>query len=205
MRTILTYVVSMVFASFLGALLWLALLPMRKKRRALKKICAGAQREKALLFFFLYLSGLFALTLVPIGFWDSVFNGKIPAFPPAFRGDINLIPLKQSIALFQYYTKHNMWDVILLNFPGNVIIFIPVGFFVGLLSYHPSYRKAVLSAFGISLFIECFQLLVSRGTDIDDLILNTLGGLCGYGIYQAFCRIAPNLVLQCKNKKKGCL
>ncbi|NFH31516.1 VanZ family protein, partial [Clostridium sporogenes] len=37
-----------------------------------------------------------------------------------------------------------------------------------------------------SMFIEITQLLNNRSTDIDDLILNTIGGLIGYGIYKMF-------------------
>lgn len=204
MHTILNYVVSMVIASFFGVLLWLVFLPIRQKRRTRKALCAGTHREKALLLLFIYLSGLFSLTLVPAGFWDSVLNGNIPVLPPAFRGDINLTPLMQSIALLRYYIRHEMWDVILINFPGNILIFIPLGFFIGLLATRAVWWKAALWSFGVSLFIESFQLVVSRGTDIDDLILNTLGGLCGYGLYRIFCRVVPILDTQCKNKTKGC-
>lgn len=198
MRSILNYVILMVFVSFLGTVLWLVFRLICKTYRKRKTIYNGTQREKVFLLLFIYLAGLFSLTLVPIGFWNSVFNGKIPTFPPAFRGNINLIPFRQSISLFRYYVRHKLWSVILINFPGNIIIFLPLGFFYGILSRQAVWWKSVLSAFGISLFIECFQLFVSRGTDVDDLILNTLGGLCGYGFYRLFCRVAPNLNLQCK-------
>ncbi|WP_347477339.1 VanZ family protein [Clostridium sporogenes] len=44
----------------------------------------------------------------------------------------------------------------------------------------------LVSGFSFSMFIEITQLLNNRSTDIDDLILNTIGGLIGYGIYKMF-------------------
>ena len=47
-----------------------------------------------------------------------------------------------------------------------------------------SFRKVVLAGAGISLCIELLQLPFRvRASDIDDLILNTLGVIIGYGLY----------------------
>lgn len=50
----------------------------------------------------------------------------------------------------------------------------------------------LISGFSFSLFIEITQLLNNRSTDIDDLILNTIGGLIGYGIYRMFLCVIKN-------------
>lgn len=204
MRTIFEYVFFMVSASFLGAILWLLLvLPIRKRLYAQWGIEIDRFRETAICFCFVYLMGLFALTLTPNGFWNSLLRGEAPSFPPAFRGEVNLIPLKQSVALLRYYIRYGLWGTILVNFPGNVILFIPLGIFYGLLSGKPKWWKNALLSLGISLFIECFQLFVSRGTDIDDLILNTFGGIVGYGLYYCLWRKIPKFVLRCRVQKKG--
>lgn len=62
-------------------------------------------------------------------------------------------------------------------------MFIPIGFFVALL-WNLKDKNIILIGFVISLFIEFCQLLISRGTDIDDLILNTLGTIVGLLIYK---------------------
>jgi glycopeptide antibiotics resistance protein len=42
----------------------------------------------------------------------------------------------------------------------------------------------------VSLLIEILQLIFYLGTcDIDDLILNVLGSLLGYGVYRLFKRL----------------
>ena len=44
--------------------------------------------------------------------------------------------------------------------------------------------KVIAAGFGFTLIIEILQLpFYDRLSDIDDLILNTLGYLTGYGIY----------------------
>ena len=74
---------------------------------------------------------------------------------------------------------------------------MPIGLFAGLLADKPRWWKGTLWAFGLSLFIEFFQLFVSRGTDVDDLILNTLGGLLGHGVFLLLRRVSPALVRRC--------
>ena len=96
---------------------------------------------------------------------------------------INLIPL---VHLFDYGSVRDM----LWNVAGNTAMFIPSGIILPIV-----YRK--LNSFGkiiaagalISLCIEFLQLpFASRASDIDDLILNTLGVAAGYGIYMIFRR-----------------
>jgi len=70
-----------------------------------------------------------------------------------------------------------------LNFFGNVLLFMPMGFFEVLLHPDETRKKqlwmtAAVSA-GLSLFIEFFQCFTYRVSDVDDIILNTLGGVLG--------------------------
>lgn len=44
-------------------------------------------------------------------------------------------------------------------------------------------KHTVLTCFFISLAIEIIQLFTGRSTDIDDILLNTLGGLLGFLFY----------------------
>ena len=79
------------------------------------------------------------------------------------------------------------------NVLGNMIMFLPFGFFV---SYYLKSEKLTLPLFLIliaSISIEVVQLLIGRVFDVDDIILNILGGLLGYGIYFIFRRLGENL------------
>jgi glycopeptide antibiotics resistance protein len=66
------------------------------------------------------------------------------------------------------------------NVVGNIIIFIPLGI------YLPSFKKDkrvlvnLIFIFSVSLFVETIQGLLGIGvSDIDDIILNCLGGWIG--------------------------
>ena len=70
------------------------------------------------------------------------------------------------------------------NVIGNLIMFIPYGFFV---AYYLKLNKASLIFFlsSIASFsIELTQLMIGRVFDIDDIILNVIGAMLGYGLYR---------------------
>ena len=78
-----------------------------------------------------------------------------------------------------------IYDGWLVNLIGNISMFIPVGFLLPFcFSKLNSVKNVVFVGFKISLFIELSQLILyERSTDIDDLILNTLGVFIGALIY----------------------
>lgn len=69
-----------------------------------------------------------------------------------------------------------------INLFGNIAIFIPNGIFVSVLLKNKwmGWLGAFVTSFGLSLGLECSQILFSMGSfDVDDLILNTAGGVIG--------------------------
>ena len=96
----------------------------------------------------------------------------------AFPFRVNLFPL---VNLFDYDNKRD----VLLNVIGNVAMFIPSGIVLPIIYKRlDSFVKVILVGGGISLCIEIIQLPFSvRASDVDDLILNTVGVTIGYGIY----------------------
>lgn len=78
------------------------------------------------------------------------------------------------------------WKLAFVNLFGNVIVFIPLGFLAPcILVQRPRCWKIVLGSFLLSLTIELTQLICKIGCcDIDDVFLNTVGGLVGYMIYK---------------------
>lgn len=197
-----SYLLQMVLPALFGALVWAATRPLRRSLRDRRRIRAGSTREWGLLFYFMFTSGLLALTLTPAGFWPELLTfHRLPALPQPFQGGLNLAPFWETWKLYSYYARHSLWSFLLINFLGNIVMFMPNGFFAGLLMDKPRWWKVTLATFGLSLFIEVFQLFVSRGTDVDDLILNTLGGLLGYWVFLFFRRLNPGLVRRCAKSK----
>lgn len=72
-----------------------------------------------------------------------------------------------------------------MNTLGNVIIFIPFGFLLPLLFKQINNVKMASKIFiKFILLIESLQLLTFTGVfDIDDIMLNMLGALIGYGSF----------------------
>src|SRR5215831_10382576 len=71
------------------------------------------------------------------------------------------------------------------NIGGNIIGFIPLGILLPMLfPFARRWWRLTLVVFCLSLSFETFQLLTGVGVfDVDDLILNTTGGLIGYVFY----------------------
>ncbi|MDX1807277.1 MAG: VanZ family protein, partial [Paenisporosarcina sp.] len=93
----------------------------------------------------------------------------------------NFIPLK-TITYYLFLANDINFNIRIENLTGNVIGFIPFGFLLPLLlnKFH-SFKKIGLATFCLSLIFELLQLIFRIGSfDVDDLILNTLGGMIGY-------------------------
>lgn len=96
----------------------------------------------------------------------------------------NLVPFKE-IGRFIRYHRTLGTGTVLLNIVGNVAAFVPFGIFLPVFSARC--RKVwftVFYSFELSLLVELLQLVTKVGSfDVDDLILNTIGGLVGFLIY----------------------
>lgn len=76
------------------------------------------------------------------------------------------------------------------NLLGNVVIFIPLGVYMALFCKNGPLWKTVLLVAAASMAAEVLQVATKTGIgDIDDLLLNTLGGLLGALIYRGLCWI----------------
>lgn len=95
----------------------------------------------------------------------------------------NLILFKE-IQRFWIYREQLGMFAVFTNVFGNVLIFMPYGFFMPMASKHRRFRSAVFYSFFLSLCVEIFQLFAKVGSfDVDDLFLNTIGGALGYVVF----------------------
>lgn len=139
--------------------------------------------------FAVYLAGLLAVTLrgtyrVPsAAIADAIYRIK-------HLSGINVVPIRYIIAYFKYADA----DTFLINFVSNIVIFIPWGFGLMLLWQKNHKPLRIISLLlGLTVFIEFFQLFISRNTDIDDIILNFAGGFVGVIIYFLITKINPKI------------
>ena len=59
--------------------------------------------------------------------------------------------------------------------------------------------------FGLSLLTEVGQYFLVRNVSIDDVILNTLGALCGYQLYNLLRKTKPEFVEKFLVQEKACV
>lgn len=103
--------------------------------------------------------------------WDFISYGKL-------EGNINLIPFQS-------------WGA--MTYILNIFMFMPLGFLLPLI--WEDFRKIwKVAAVGLtfSFAIEICQLFCYRATDVDDLLMNTIGTVVGYVIWVLFHKIFSN-------------
>ena len=67
----------------------------------------------------------------------------------------------------------------------NVIMFVPLGFLVGMAGEGIRWWKVLIICLLISVSVEALQYITQRGlSETDDVIRNTAGCMIGYGIYR---------------------
>lgn len=181
------YLMAMLPGMVLAAALFLSLRPWRKRRLAARRLSSGAHRETAMVLLWLFSGGLAALTLLPSDWVNPLMNlyYHLPFGPFFSLGSISLTPF--ATLELGHQTRFTLYIL-----AGNILMFVPFGFFAALLWRNVSWKRALLAGFCLTGCIECWQLCVGRAFDIDDLLFNTLGGLFGFWLWLGLRRLAPD-------------
>lgn len=131
------------------------------------------------------LAGILFILYFVVLFYFLFFSEKMGRTYSERAYHYNLVPFKE-ISRFVTYRESLGMKAVLLNIVGNVVAFVPFGVFVPM--YTMRGRRIWMTtfySFELSLFVEILQLITKVGSfDVDDLILNTLGGILGYLIYK---------------------
>ena len=185
----LNYFVRMLPGLLGAAVAFFALRPWRMKRLAGLELSSPLLREGALLLFWLYCGGIAILALTPYWFdWLALIRGLRPIHPPFFAlGRIELAGGFQDFGSQNSFLR--IWALYILL--GNIVMFMPFGFFTALLWRGFTWRRALAVGAAVTLSVECWQLVVGRAFDVSDIILNTLGVLCGCWVWRAADRLFP--------------
>lgn len=117
--------------------------------------------------FFIYLAVLV---------WIILFKSAFSLSDMPHLRSINLIPYGQSRFVNGRLDISELWQ--------NVLAFIPLGIYLGILNSKGRIWKKIVIIAVISLIMEVLQYVFSIGaSDITDLINNTIGGIIGLLIY----------------------
>lgn len=145
-----------------------------------------------------YLFGYFLILYLVISLKDIVgfptlsdLERKVMLGVPIFDPVLNFIPFSSGIEI----------STIL-----NIIFFMPFGFLLPTLwNKFRKFIPTVFAGFIFSLIIEVGQLFTIRATDIDDLIMNTLGTILGFILFKIlsiiFKKLSNKTMFEEYNKK----
>ncbi len=134
------------------------------------------------LLFLIYLGWVVCFVLYPI---------PMTLVKTTSNGEINLVPVTHMLQdyhgafeMMGYPIRQQFYE----NYVGNIILFVPFGFFLPLISRFKTFGNIVIAAILFSVLIETLQFFaryvgVYRSVDIDDVLLNTAGAITGYFIF----------------------
>jgi glycopeptide antibiotics resistance protein len=146
-------------------------------------------REALKLVFFLYAAMLLKLTILPaFGFYGMGYLS------------VNLVPFRTISGYIGFiYSQEINFNIIRDNLLGNVAVFLPMGLLVPAIwpklgRFWKTLLFGMLFSVGIELAQLAFSLLgmIYRTTDVDDVLLNTLGAAIGYGLFALVKLIMPS-------------
>jgi glycopeptide antibiotics resistance protein len=121
-----------------------------------------------------------SLPLVRIGKLMLNFGGTDTGHGPNFVPFTTIVP---------YLLGYKGLIIAGINLVGNIILLVPVGFLVPFIYRDITWKKSIVLAAASGLVIEVAQVLLHVGIfDIDDVILNALGVMLGYGAFVVLAR-----------------
>lgn len=143
--------------------------------------------------FMLYMLVLVYFLLLSDGFGRTVQRDEF---------QFNLVPFVEIIRFVRYREYLGFYNVI-INLAGNVIAFIPFGALIRwVINRSVKWYQVAGYTFLFSLSVELLQLVAKVGSfDVDDLLLNTLGGLIGFFVY-CILRWLDRMNDKCKRREK---
>ena len=132
------------------------------------------------------LFALYMFLMVYFLFFSERYGRKAPE--EAYRYNLTLFK-----EIRRFWERRGVlgWRVSALNLIGNIAAFIPFGAILPVLNRKMrSFWRITLSGLLVSLCVEAIQLITRVGSfDVDDILLNTMGVVVGYGIFAVCNRI----------------
>lgn len=109
----------------------------------------------------------------------------------------NFIPFK-TIRMYILYYRYFYFDIWFFNLFGNILMFMPYGWFLPFIfqRLRKGWKTGVLS-FSTSAVAETIQgFFHVGGFDVDDILLNTFGGMMGYWAFAQMRKLAKKIKIE---------
>lgn len=130
----------------------------------------------SVILFYFYMLALVYFLLLSDGF------GRLSAYEDY---NYNLIPFQEIKRFILYWKVIDDPFLVTMNLFGNIIAFVPFGALIRwVINRSVRWYQVLGYTFLLSLSVEVLQLIAKVGVfDVDDLLLNSLGGLIGFWVY----------------------
>lgn len=133
---------------------------------------------------------IYCLLLITILFLNNEYRmggfQNINTFSKEHFETSNLIPFATIIEYIIGVISNDInTSIVIINFATNLLLFAPMGFFIPVLFQNriKNIKQFVIMIIILTLIVEMLQFITYRGsTDIDDIILNTIGAVIMYMI-----------------------
>lgn len=103
------------------------------------------------------------------------------------NGGMNLVPFSE---IFRYELGSELF---IFNVLGNILIFLPFGYFISNFIDAKKIWPVIFVTLITSATVEFVQLQIGRSFDIDDILLNVLGAICGFLVHIALTAVRKHL------------
>ena len=135
---------------------------------------------------------IYCILLITILFLNNEYrmNGfqgiNINTFSREHFETINIIPFSTIIGyIYGLLFEDVSTSIVIVNLVTNLLLFAPMGFFIPLLFKNriTNIKQFIILIIILSLFVEILQFITYSGsTDIEDIILNTIGAIIIYAL-----------------------
>ena len=126
--------------------------------------------------FFLYSVSIFSQTILPSREFLLGYESG--------AGRNNFTPF-QTIAFYVKQLGGPLHSVALYNLVGNIVLFVPFGFYIPVIWKKFQYLwKMLIVSITIPVFIEGTQYFIGRSIDVDDVFLNTIAIIIGFCLFK---------------------
>ena len=155
----------------------------------IKRATTPEQKSKTRTFWLFVLFGIYIIMLAVILFFGNEYRHgnssiNISIFSKEHFAMCGFIPFKGTFEYFVRLANGTIeLDIVIINIAVNLILFVPMGFFVPMLfgKKIKNVWQFIVLMLGITALVEILQFVTFTGsTDIDDIIYNTLGAVVMY-------------------------
>ena len=154
----------------------------------IKKSKDMKEKEQIRNFWLKVLFIIYCLLLITVLFLNNEYRmhgfQNINTFSKEHLETINIIPFKTMIGYISGMINNDInTSIVIINLTTNILLFAPIGFLIPVLYKNKikNIKQFLIVMIILTLLVEVLQFITYRGaTDIDDVILNTIGAVIIY-------------------------